>query len=160
MPSVDAMVARMRECDLILSQHHFNQVGAGVKSYSRRFSNGNIFIDVRASDWTAYNAANQEIKSGRDIKTLQPYLTFLADAAAMITPSTIPAPDPCTCGAESDEVLSVTFEITVKIKVTVTDPSHPSEDPNVIAQKYADMAKQYRSIGAYDAQVLEVKKVD
>lgn len=51
------------------------------------------------------------------------------------------------------------YEITVKIRVTVNDPPVIYDDPKQIAQNYADMAINYRSIGASKAEVIEIVKV-
>lgn len=54
--------------------------------------------------------------------------------------------------------MATDYEITVKIRVTCTDT--PLDNPKDIATKYALMATQFRAIGATQAVVTEIKKVE
>lgn len=49
-----------------------------------------------------------------------------------------------------------TFEVMVKIKIECFN----QDDANYIAEKYANMALQYASIGAETAEIISVIKLD
>jgi len=49
------------------------------------------------------------------------------------------------------------YEVVIKIEFDLIDDQEPTAQQ--LAEKYADMAKQYRSIGAHAAEVVSVEKV-
>lgn len=57
-----------------LLAHGFIANGAGAKPWSNRYSKGDLHIDTRNTEWTAYKNQD-EICTGPDPETLTMYLT-------------------------------------------------------------------------------------
>jgi hypothetical protein len=58
----------------LLSQHGYvNNDEGGIKPWSTRYAKGTLYIDVRGSEWTAYDG-DKEVCTGPDPEILAQYL--------------------------------------------------------------------------------------
>lgn len=67
------VVDKIQAYSKTLKEHGFVRSGDGIKPWSLRSSKGNLHIDVRGCDWTAYEGET-ELCSNKDPETLAMYL--------------------------------------------------------------------------------------